>query len=831
MTRRPSPLLRLRSWLSHRALVADTMLAVALCAMTAAMASEVGLSYGLLRLFDSREQALWSLAFVVPMALRRFRPQAGALLFVALVLAHLAFGPVMVLPDLFAPLMVYSVVAYGDPRRTRRFLALAVAMDAVASLVVSLVMNAGPLSGRPEWVSMTGLCASPADGPGWLTRSCAAGMAQYAATMAAMVAACLLGAVVMAYWQRARMATVRALRERNAAIVAGEAEERRIAASAERARIARDMHDVVAHTLSIIIVQSDGGRYAGAQDPAVARSTMETIRSESERALHDMRRLFGVLGGPAQAGYGDLEALVGQARAAMAAGGGSLVRHVHGSPRPQELGVGAGEAVYRLVQEALTNVRKYAGPGAHAEVAERWDGESLRVTVRDDGRGALAAADGHSPGFGLLGMRERMAAVGGRVEAGPRRDGGFEVSAVLPLDGHVAQDASPAVPSVGDGAAEAAAGSRPAEAGTAPRRAGRSVRVGRAAATLRALAAALRSRPLGQADDPGRRLNAVERLARWTQRHYLAVDALTALALLALLWRSAFWGVVVGEDPYGAGGEAVRMAVGLCTTAPLAFRRRFPEGAAAAAAVLSAVQLLFLPGVYFCSALVLVSVYSAVLYGRPTAWRWVTAAVAGEAWLFGVRATSGRTSLVALFLPGPERAGLPELLSILLSGTLLGMMSVGMLGLGTVALARWTRSRGTNALVLRQREEALRAERERLRVMAANMERSRIGASIQEEVAATLSGVIGQASAGLRMLDEAESRGVRPSPGQIAGAFASIGRQGRAALAHMRQLLGVLRQTETSDAAHAHAADGVRLAPAAPLDQQLRRLHDGHPDR
>lgn len=822
----------------------DTLLAVVLCALTVGMVADAGLSYGLLRMFAPWEQTCWSLAFVVPLALRRFRPQAGALLFVALALAHLAFGPVLVLPDLFAPLMVYSVVAYGEPRRTRWFLVLACAMDVVASLAVAFVMNAGPLSGRPAWYPPAmGVCASPADGPGWLTRSCAVGMAQYAATMAMMVAACLVGAVVMAYWQRARMATVRALRERNAAIVAGEAEQRRIAASAERARIARDMHDVVAHTLSIIIVQSDGGRYAGVHDPAVARSTMETIRRESTRALHDMRGLFGAFGGQWREGYSGVGALVGQAHAALAPEGGSVVRRVEGEPRPRELGGATGEAAYRLVQEALTNVRKYAGPGAHAEVVEQWGGDGLRLTVRDDGRGAAAAEDGHAPGYGLLGMRERMAAVGGQVQAGPRPGGGFEVRAVLPLRGGAGSASMPAdastaatapsappVPSPRtDGAEDAGADGRTSAGPSASRRPSSPAWRSRLAGMPRGLAAALRSRPLPQTDGSEHRLNPVERLARWTQRHYLAVDVLTALALLWMLWGAAFSGAVIGRGVWYAGDERVWLLIVLGTVAPLAFRRRFPEGSAAFAAAFGAVQLLFFPSVYFCSALVLASAYAAVLYGRPTAWRWVSVAVVAEACLFGVKAVSDRTALITLVLPGMGAVAPAELLSTLVSGTLLGVMSVGMLGLGTVAMARWARSRGTNALVLRQREEALRAEQERLKVAAANLERERIGETIQEGVAATLTGVIAQAEAGLRMLDGAAARGVQPSCEQIAGAFASIGRQGRAALAHMRRLLGVLRQTGASDAGHPQTQEAAPLAPAAPLDEQLHRIQDGRP--
>ena len=139
-------------------------------------------------------------------------------------------------------------------------------------------------------------------------------VAQYMLVLTPIFEVCIISTVIVAFWQRARLATVRMMRERHEAIAARDQDERDIAALAERARIARDMHDVVAHTLSIIIVQSDGGRYAGTHDPAVARNTMETIRHESERALHDMQRLLGVFGGSPHADYNDIGNLVEQAR-------------------------------------------------------------------------------------------------------------------------------------------------------------------------------------------------------------------------------------------------------------------------------------------------------------------------------------------------------------------------------------------------------------------------------------------------------------------------------------------------------------------------------------
>ena len=147
--------------------------------------------------------------------------------------------------------------------------------------------------------------------------------------------------------------------------------------------------------------------------------------------------------------------------------------------------------------------------------------------------------------------------------------------------------------------------------------------------------------------------------------------------------------------------------------------------------------------------------------------------------------------------------------------------------ISATAMARWSRSSGSNALVLQAREEALRAEQAKQRILAANMERDRISESIRSEVTMTLTSVIDQAVAGLRMLDDCERHGEQPSSEAISEAFAAIGSQGRAALAHMRKLLGVLRETGFSDEAHRQEQPGMQLRPAASLDKQLHdsQLH------
>jgi signal transduction histidine kinase len=227
---------------------------------------------------------------------------------------------------------------------------------------------------------------------------------------------------------------VRAERERDT--------QAQIVAAAERARIARELHDVIAHNLSVMVAQADGGAYAFDATPERSRQALAEIGRTGRQALSEMSSLLGVLRtdpdaaplapAPAAAEIGQL---VTQAREA----GMRVSYTVKGTARP--LSGGLELIVYRIVQEALTNVRKHAGPEAAAEVTVRYDPGELLVRVADDGgasstpanlpRYRTAATD--PAGHGLAGMRERAALYGGTVQAGPRPAGGFEVTARLPL--------------------------------------------------------------------------------------------------------------------------------------------------------------------------------------------------------------------------------------------------------------------------------------------------------------------------------------------------------------------------------------------------------------
>jgi len=209
--------------------------------------------------------------------------------------------------------------------------------------------------------------------------------------------------------------------------------EARAAVAEERTRIAREMHDVVAHSLSVMVVQAEAAEEMLDTDPERARRPLAAVQDTGRSALSELRRMLGVLReladeGPAlapQPGLAALDVLVEQVTAA----GLPVSVRVEGEPRPLPPGIDL--SAYRIVQEGLTNALRHAGP-ARAEVVVRYGDRELELQVSDDGRGAATANGG--AGHGLVGMRERVAVYGGRLDAGPRPEGGFAIAARLPLE-------------------------------------------------------------------------------------------------------------------------------------------------------------------------------------------------------------------------------------------------------------------------------------------------------------------------------------------------------------------------------------------------------------
>ena len=202
------------------------------------------------------------------------------------------------------------------------------------------------------------------------------------------------------------------------------------AVAGERATIARELHDVIAHSVSVMTVQAGAARLLLEEDPPRARESLVAVEETGRQALGEMRRLLGILRGDEhearltpQPGIADIDALVEQVRAA----GLPVDVVVDGAPKP--LSPGVDLAAYRVVQEALTNALKHAG-AARARVSIRYGANALELAVTNDGRAPRNGGTGH----GLVSMRERVTLYGGEFEAGPRGEGGYAVRASLPLD-------------------------------------------------------------------------------------------------------------------------------------------------------------------------------------------------------------------------------------------------------------------------------------------------------------------------------------------------------------------------------------------------------------
>jgi signal transduction histidine kinase len=299
-------------------------------------------------------------------------------------------------------LVLYVIAASRPPRRSGLLLATSVVTTSVVYLIAAPVSTLHP---QPTWWQVLGVAATPIaiESVGWA-----------------------LGLAV--YRQRSY---VEAVRTQAAQEVRAQTELAARSAAEERLRIARELHDVVAHAMSVITVQAGVARYIDTGMPERASAALETIESTGRQALRDMRQLLGVLraegeraaSSPAPA-LSDLDELVDGMRAA----GTRVDLRVGGDVRllPEGLELSA----YRIVQEALTNVVKHAATD-HARVLLRYQPEELAIEIVDDGAGARAGASGS--GHGLVGMRERAALHGGSLEAGPLPVRGYRVAARLPI--------------------------------------------------------------------------------------------------------------------------------------------------------------------------------------------------------------------------------------------------------------------------------------------------------------------------------------------------------------------------------------------------------------
>jgi signal transduction histidine kinase len=342
---------------------------------------------------------LWPILVCLPLCWRRTRPlPVMAVVGVGICLQAVLSGST---PDGLEMIWIFCVAAYSVAAYTVRREAVAGLAILVATYGVYTLQNAGFRNGvvGDQWA-----------------------IAFFAAFFSA---AWLIGA-----WIRSRREAAAA------ALHAADLERRTAEALAdERARVARELHDIVSHNLSVVVLQASGARAQPERDSAAVQDTLEKIESSSREALVEMRRMLGVLR-TADGEVADLSPQPGMSELAALADG------VRRAGLPVELTVEGDMATippavalsaFRIVQEGLTNALRHAGP-ARAWVSVRNDGTDVTVDVVDDGRGT---GDGASAGAGqgLIGMRERVGLLGGSLDAGPGATGGFAVRARLPVSG------------------------------------------------------------------------------------------------------------------------------------------------------------------------------------------------------------------------------------------------------------------------------------------------------------------------------------------------------------------------------------------------------------
>ncbi|WP_240109873.1 sensor histidine kinase [Streptomyces sp. MUM 203J] len=403
-----SPGSRARAWPRAHPLAADTALAAAvLTAMVlGSFADPHGSAAG--PGFGTRAPGPGSIALMVlgaaALVRRRRAPLPVLVLTSAVTVAEFLTGDPPAPVAMSAVVALYTVASRTDRPTTRR----------VGLATMTVLTAATMLFGHSPWYSQQNLGVFA-----WTGMAAAAGDAV-----------------------RSRRAFVDAMRERAERAERTREEEARRRVAEERLRIARDLHDVVAHHIALVNVQAGVAAHVMDRRPDQAKEALAHVREAGRSALEELRATVGLLrqSGDPEAptepapGLARLDELLdGFRRAGLPV---ALARTDEGAQLPAAVDL----AVYRIIQESLTNVRKHAGPQAAAEVSVLHVGRTVEVTVLDDGAPAGPGQPSETPGgLGLLGMRERVTALGGALSTGPRYGGGFRVQAILPLSPRTAE--------------------------------------------------------------------------------------------------------------------------------------------------------------------------------------------------------------------------------------------------------------------------------------------------------------------------------------------------------------------------------------------------------
>lgn len=849
---------------------------------------------------------VWTAVLCVPVATRKWKPDESAWAFAGLVILQCLFGPMLTMSDPLALVLLYDGLVLGRRENKSRFISAGLAIIALWGVLMVtgalLPRNVRLLTNFNDWSLSASL------------------------SMSLMGALLVVATIVAGLYRRTSIEQMALMREHNDMLARSQEESRTAARLAERARLARDMHDVVAHTLSIIIIQSDAGRYAGVTNPQVAVQTLRTIESETHEALAQMGEIFttssspasnaiwaastrqmptqvltkhdtptlplplqsaqtgetlaitkvmpqtagvkagaGSRRGPALGGeyagkspvstvpsYVGIENLVQEARN-VSQGLYTVSYTVHGEPEP-----GMSErlqtVLYRTVQESLSNVRKYAvsapSPAGnatapthsatapthsaatspaqpltpvHVSIVETWGVESgIRVVdllISDDGRGSEASKDGHRTGYGLIGMRERIRALGGTLSYGPNSQGhGFSLHAQIPTQPGIGLLALAQQHTHKAGGTHSADGAHGAQEQT---QAGSSTSQTAGSQANDPAHNPARHQAKNRADNLAQFFNKLwsnviaglstlsqrlERFISWKARHPL-INSLPMVLLLAVL-------VLYAYDAPTVHTHELHVLGLLCVPLmilPLLWRQRFPIIVGTWVACMSITFSVWSAargfGFFFVAFPDLVAFSAALLYGekkyRPLLISLCVPVVLTDAFQEVMWSLNYRTHH-----QGDTAIWLTLIFYIVGDSVVAAIV-------GNLALLK--RARGNDLALLHQKEQALLAARAKEAELAARHERERISAQMHEEIRETLHAILDACASSAPQLEALAARYpdgpctvTEQDQALISSLFAHLAQIGRKALADMRALLDILRRNE--------AAEQRTPAPLRPLD-------------
>ena len=797
--------------------------------------------------------ALINIVVALLLSVRKIWPEQAAIIFIVVCIMQLLFGPTRLFADFFGFVLLVNAIARGNPAHSKAFVITAYATTILSCAIISWNIVMGAIYDSNSLKN--GYSCSVQNINSSNIKSCVSNILNFAIPSIIFAIIITTITVIIGYWQRTHVHTIQLLQDHNNAIRAYRKKAQNIAVTAERARIARDMHDIVAHTLSIIIVQADGGRYAATQDISLAKKTMHIIKNEAERAVHDMRRLLEALtDSPSnQLDFNHIPSLIEQARIASPK---NIFWHtVDGTNTQDQLNKDAQTVAYRVVQEALTNIRKHAGDGIKVNIHEQWDNQGLTLKITNEMRKIVAqktkdSSATHKHGYGLIGMKERIENLNGTLDYGKAKDGTFNLIAFIPYSydntskNATASSVLNSIANITDKSVKTEHNdannklNKPFVAKTIETTQDTSITqvastTTPTSTTTPALAATSH--------------NKIERLSQWFEQHWLIGDIIYATPWIVLMLFVPTYDFILGNGIPSQYSSSLSLQIlyrvfTLTTMVPFMFRRKAPTACAIVAAVFSAIQLIFLPNILFANLFIPAIVYATVLYGKKRAWQWVSAVVLAESTIFAVkigivtRNIPQTATPIQFFATNAYTTNFYDLMQIASVGLVFGFV-VALICFTVIAFAYYRRNDDNNLLLLKSRRTELEQEQKQLAILAANAERQRLSANIQQKVAVTLHKVIDAANSGIDMLNKYEEainnienqNCAKPEQAleqseAIKKSFKNISDEGRSALKYMRKLLGILRETGSSVNSTNNGANVTEIAvrPAPSLDEQIQ---------